>query len=72
MPNPYILPALGHLPRVVGPYVQTAVDTAAELGEQAVVAAAAAHRALGTEPVGDPLEHGEVVVVHAADQARVE
>lgn len=32
MPNPYILPALGHLPRVVGPYVQTAVDTAAELG----------------------------------------
>jgi len=32
MPNPYVLPALGHLPRVVGPYVQTAVDTAAEFG----------------------------------------
>lgn len=32
MPNPYILPALGHLPRVVGPYVQTAIDSAAEFG----------------------------------------
>ena len=34
--------------------------------------AAAAHRALRAELVGDPLEHGEVVVVHAAHQARVD
>ena len=45
---------------------------AAELLDQRVVAAAAADRALRAEPVGDPLEHGEVVVVHAAHQARVD
>ena len=45
---------------------------AAELLEQAVVAAAAADRALRAEAVGDPLEHGEVVVVEAAHQARID
>ena len=45
---------------------------AAELLEQAVVAAAAADRALRAELVGDPLEHREVVVVHAAHQARID
>ena len=45
---------------------------AAELLEQAVVAPAAAHRALRAQLVGDPLEHREVVVVHAAHQARVD
>jgi hypothetical protein len=45
---------------------------AAQHLEQAVVAPAAAHGALRTELVGDPLEDGEVVVVHAAHQARVD
>ena len=45
---------------------------AAELLDQAVVAAAAADRALRAEPVGDELEHGQVVVVQAAHQARVD
>jgi hypothetical protein len=45
---------------------------AAELLDQAVVAAAGADRALGAQLVGDPLEHGQVVVVEAAHQARVD
>ena len=38
----------------------------------AVVAAAAADRALRAEAIGDPLEHGQVVVVETAHQARVD
>jgi hypothetical protein len=45
---------------------------AAQLLDQAVVAAAGADRALRAELVGHPLEHGEVVVVQAAHQARVD
>jgi hypothetical protein len=45
---------------------------AAQLLEQAVVAAAAAHGALRAEMVGDPLVDGEVVVVHPAHHARVD
>ena len=45
---------------------------AAELLEQAVVAAAAADGALRAEAVGHPLEDGQVVVVEAAHQARVD
>ena len=45
---------------------------AADLLEQPVVASAAAHRALGAQAVGHPLEHGEIVVVQTAHHARVD
>jgi hypothetical protein len=45
---------------------------AADQFDQAVVAPAAAHRALRAQAVGHPLEDREVVVVHAAHQARVD
>jgi len=44
---------------------------AAHLLDQAVIAAAAHHRALGAETVGDELEGGVAVIVEAADDARV-
>ena len=54
------------------PQPTAGVALAAELLEQPVVAAAAADRALRAELVGDPLEDGQVVVVEAAHQARVD
>ena len=45
---------------------------AADLLDQAVVAAAGAHRALRAEPVGHPFEHGAVVIVQPAHQARID
>ena len=45
---------------------------AADLLEQAVVAPARADRALRAELVGDPLEHGEVVVVEAPHEPGVD
>ena len=54
------------------PQPTAGVRLAAELLEQAVVAAAAADRALRAEAIGDPLEHGQVVVVEAAHQARID
>src|SRR6185437_12583750 len=44
----------------------------AELGDQPVVAAAGAYGILGAGGGGDPLEHGAVVVVEAAHQARID
>ncbi len=54
------------------PQPTAGVGLAAELLEEAVVATAAADRALRAEPVRHPLEHGEVVVVEAAHEARVD
>ncbi|KAG1388921.1 hypothetical protein G6F59_015754 [Rhizopus arrhizus] len=45
---------------------------AAQQFDQAVVATAAADRALGAQAVGDPLENRQVVVVKAAHQARIQ
>ena len=45
---------------------------AAELRNQAVIAAAGANRALGAQLIGDPFEHGQVVVVEPAHQARID
>src|SRR5207302_2118482 len=39
---------------------------AAELFEQSVVTAAAGHRSLRAQTIGDPLEHGAVVVIEPA------
>ena len=44
---------------------------AAQLFNQTVIAAAAAHRGLRTEFVGGPFEHGLIVVIQAAHQPRV-
>ena len=45
---------------------------AAQLLEQAVVASAPGDRALRPQPVGDPLEHGPIVIVEAAHEPRVD
>jgi hypothetical protein len=45
---------------------------AAQLRDQAVVAAAGADGALRAELVGHPLEHGQVVVIESAHQARID
>ena len=45
---------------------------AAEDFKQAVIAPAAAQRALGTQRVGDEFEHGVAVVVEPAHQARID
>ena len=50
---------------------QADVALAAELLEQTVVAAAAGDGALRAQAVGDPFEHGAIVIVEAADEARV-